>query len=217
MPCLGTHQTLARCPGFLLLPLLPHSLLHACISLARLLSLTCWFPVQHTLFPYLFPRPATPPIFRAIKTPVLVSYWFAQWSCESPVVSFCPIVSQWELRCILPFPSYFIYNPKFLASQLRGLLPAFMLVSCSAYLAQKMEVICSSETSVDFQRTTRRYIPEDILFALPHSFNAKGLSDVLEVSCVHLYSHLRGELCKEKSLCSRQRGSVIRYLKNQML
>jgi hypothetical protein len=25
----------------------------------------------------------------------------------------------------------------------------------------KMEVICSSETSVDFQRTTRHYIPED--------------------------------------------------------
>jgi hypothetical protein len=24
-----------------------------------------------------------------------------------------------------------------------------------------MEAICSSETSVDFQRTTRRYIPED--------------------------------------------------------
>jgi hypothetical protein len=24
-----------------------------------------------------------------------------------------------------------------------------------------MEEICSSETSVDFQRTTRRYIPED--------------------------------------------------------
>jgi hypothetical protein len=25
----------------------------------------------------------------------------------------------------------------------------------------KMEVTCSSETSVDFQRTTRRYIPEE--------------------------------------------------------
>jgi hypothetical protein len=28
-------------------------------------------------------------------------------------------------------------------------------------LALKMEVICSSETSVEFQRTTRRYIPEE--------------------------------------------------------
>jgi hypothetical protein len=33
------------------------------------------------------------------------------------------------------------------------------LVSCSAYsLTMKVEAICSSETSVDFQRTTRRYI-----------------------------------------------------------
>jgi hypothetical protein len=38
---------------------------------------------------------------------------------------------------------------------------AFTLVSRSAYsLALKMEAICSSETSVDFQWTTRRYIPE---------------------------------------------------------
>jgi hypothetical protein len=36
------------------------------------------------------------------------------------------------------------------------------LVSCSAYSSTlKKETICSSETSVDFQRTTRRYIPED--------------------------------------------------------
>jgi hypothetical protein len=40
--------------------------------------------------------------------------------------------------------------------------PTFTLVSswaCSS--AQKMKAICSSETSVGFQRTTRRYIPED--------------------------------------------------------
>jgi hypothetical protein len=35
------------------------------------------------------------------------------------------------------------------------------LVSCLAYSSTlKMEATCSSETSVDFQRTTRRYIPE---------------------------------------------------------
>jgi hypothetical protein len=40
--------------------------------------------------------------------------------------------------------------------------PAFTLVSCSAYfLTLKMEAICSSETSVDSQRTTWHYIPED--------------------------------------------------------
>jgi hypothetical protein len=40
--------------------------------------------------------------------------------------------------------------------------PAFMLVPCSAYFSTlKMEAICSSETSVEFQRTTGRYIPEN--------------------------------------------------------
>jgi hypothetical protein len=39
---------------------------------------------------------------------------------------------------------------------------AFTLVSCSAYSSTlKMEATCSSETSNDFQRITRRYIPED--------------------------------------------------------
>jgi hypothetical protein len=45
-------------------------------------------------------------------------------------------------------------------SQARNLRlpPAFRLLSCSAYSSTlKMEAICSSETSVDIQRTTRRY------------------------------------------------------------
>jgi hypothetical protein len=38
----------------------------------------------------------------------------------------------------------------------------FTLVSSSAYFSTlKMEETCSSETSVDFQRAARRYIPED--------------------------------------------------------
>jgi hypothetical protein len=38
----------------------------------------------------------------------------------------------------------------------------FALVSCFVYSSTfKMEAICSSETSVDFKRTTRRYILED--------------------------------------------------------
>jgi hypothetical protein len=38
-----------------------------------------------------------------------------------------------------------------------------MLVSCLAYFStQKIEAICSSETSVDFHRTTLRYISEDV-------------------------------------------------------
>jgi hypothetical protein len=45
---------------------------------------------------------------------------------------------------------------------LQGLLLAFTLVSCFAYSwTVKMVSTCSSEMSVDFQRTTRHYIPED--------------------------------------------------------
>jgi hypothetical protein len=45
---------------------------------------------------------------------------------------------------------------------LASLPPALTLVSCSAYFSTlKMEAIRSSETSVDSQRTTWRYIPED--------------------------------------------------------
>jgi hypothetical protein len=41
--------------------------------------------------------------------------------------------------------------------------PTFTLVFSLAYSsALKMELTCSSETSIDYQRTTRRYIPEDI-------------------------------------------------------
>jgi hypothetical protein len=44
---------------------------------------------------------------------------------------------------------------------------AFTLVSCLAYSSNhKMEAACSSETSVDFQRISRRYIPENILVLL---------------------------------------------------
>jgi hypothetical protein len=42
------------------------------------------------------------------------------------------------------------------------LATCFTLASYSTYsLTLKMEAICSSETSVDFQRTTQRYIPEE--------------------------------------------------------
>jgi hypothetical protein len=44
---------------------------------------------------------------------------------------------------------------------LHVLSPAFKLISCSAYLTLKMKPTCSSETSVDFQQTTRRYTPEN--------------------------------------------------------
>jgi hypothetical protein len=45
--------------------------------------------------------------------------------------------------------------------------PAFTLVSCSSYSSTlKMEAICPSETSADFQRKTRHYVPEDRILQL---------------------------------------------------
>jgi hypothetical protein len=45
---------------------------------------------------------------------------------------------------------------------MKQLATCFMLVSYLAYSSTlKMEATCSSETSVDFQRITRRYIPEE--------------------------------------------------------
>jgi Kef-type K+ transport system membrane component KefB len=52
-----------------------------------------------------------------------------------------------------------------------SLSPAFTLVSCSAYSsALKMEATCSSEMSVDFQRTIRHYIPEFRTLFIPLFF-----------------------------------------------
>jgi hypothetical protein len=49
------------------------------------------------------------------------------------------------------------------------LATCFTLISCLAYSPiLKMETAYSSETSVDFQQNTRRYIPEDIIL-LNHS------------------------------------------------
>jgi hypothetical protein len=42
----------------------------------------------------------------------------------------------------------------------RFMSPAFKLFSCLAY-SSNLKITCSSETSVDFRRTARRYIVED--------------------------------------------------------
>jgi hypothetical protein len=53
--------------------------------------------------------------------------------------------------------------------------PAFTLGSCSAYSSTlKMETTCSSETSVDFKQTIRRYIPEDSTLHNHRSENLKS-------------------------------------------
>jgi hypothetical protein len=51
---------------------------------------------------------------------------------------------------------------------------ASMLVSCLAYSSTlNMETTCFSETSVDFQRTIRRYIPEDRTLRLVLQFEKR--------------------------------------------
>jgi hypothetical protein len=60
-----------------------------------------------------------------------------------------------------------------------GLPPAFMLVSCSAYSSTlKMEAICSSYTSVDFQWAAWYYIREDSTLS--------DTIDILEMPKPHL-------------------------------
>jgi hypothetical protein len=68
-----------------------------------------------------------------------------------------------QTPAIWPYPEPVNFRPNIETSFLYGPLPpAFTLVSCSADSSiLKMEVTCSSETSVDYQRTTWRYIPED--------------------------------------------------------
>jgi hypothetical protein len=57
----------------------------------------------------------------------------------------------------------------------QGLLPTSSLVSCLAYyLTLKMEATCSSETSVDFQRTTLHYIPKNIILQAINSYKMNG-------------------------------------------
>jgi hypothetical protein len=64
----------------------------------------------------------------------------------------------------LLFPIEFVLS----ANEFLCLSPAFTLASCLAYSSTlKMEATCLSETSVDFQRTTRRYIPEDRILLAP--------------------------------------------------
>jgi hypothetical protein len=69
------------------------------------------------------------------------------------------------------------------------LATCFMLVSCMAYFSTlKMEATCSSETPVDFQRTTRCYIPATIIFILNiiHRINSDCFP-ILRLLCARVY------------------------------
>jgi hypothetical protein len=68
--------------------------------------------------------------------------------------------------------------------------PAYMLVSCSDYsLTLKMET-CYSKTSVDFQQTTWRYIPENRALHNHHCENLKSYTFwILQASLQEICRH----------------------------
>jgi hypothetical protein len=89
----------------------------------------------------------------------------------SIVISFPPLscffIFSYPCNTLLPSASAlvsFVHSPfqSILPCYMQDMLAAcFILVSCLAYSSTlKMETTCSSETSVDFHRTTLRYIPK---------------------------------------------------------
>jgi hypothetical protein len=75
-----------------------------------------------------------------------------------------------------------------------------MLISCLPYSsALKMEAAYFSEMSVDFQRTTRRYTPEDKNFK-NHRYEIQERLTVYRVSYIlHIYTLLRPSLWKHSN------------------
>jgi hypothetical protein len=68
----------------------------------------------------------------------------------------------WDLKSRMEILICSVRNIDLIGLRQASLAPCFMLVSCLTYFsALKMQATCSSETSVDFQQITRRYIPED--------------------------------------------------------
>jgi hypothetical protein len=79
----------------------------------------------------------------------------------------------------------------FQIQSLHDITPAFTLVSCLPYsLTLKMEVTCSSEMSVDFQRTTLHYIPKVRTLHNHRCENFKSYAIFASLQlCIHWHSH----------------------------
>jgi hypothetical protein len=83
-----------------------------------------------------------------------------------------------------------------------------------------MEAICSSETSVDFQRTTRRYIPEDCtlhnrLCEIFKSYDSSIVACVFLTAVIFLPSRWSATI--RGYLSSRCLATIRRYLPNRCL
>jgi hypothetical protein len=72
-------------------------------------------------------------------------------------------------------PIFWDTTPTVSAEHIPLLVTCFMLVYCVAYSSTlKMEATCSSETSVDYQRTAFCCFPEDITLPNHHSEDLKS-------------------------------------------
>jgi hypothetical protein len=80
----------------------------------------------------------------------------------------------------------------------------------------KMEAICSSETSVETRRTTRRYIPEDdtLVSSLFTSWTYASILKMEAVSSAETsvnYQTTQHNISEDSSLHSHRRGDLISY------
>jgi hypothetical protein len=80
-----------------------------------------------------------------------------------------PVTNYLSLCCMLV--SYLVYS-SVLKMEAEPLLDAnFMMLSCLAFSTLRMEVLCSSEMSVDFQRIMLCYIPGDRFLHFARKFS----------------------------------------------
>jgi hypothetical protein len=92
-------------------------------------------------------------------------------------------------------------------------IPAWKQVACL-----QMEAICSSEKLVDFQRTTRRYIPEDnTLYSnrcenLKSYFSVEAGSTYIHIHLVHTYIHTYTEVDQTGGLCTTTFSVLLQIL-----
>jgi hypothetical protein len=97
-------------------------------------------------------------------------------------------VGMWHLRFWQPWT--LILLTSFIVWQIapcRNLPPAFTLVSCVAFSSTlRMEATCSSETSVDFQRTPGQSFPKDITH---HNHRCKKFKSYINITGSYLVWH----------------------------
>jgi hypothetical protein len=97
-----------------------------------------------------------------------------------------------------------LQSPRYMPSKKPAWKKVANRASCSAYSSTlKMEAMCSSETSADFQRTTRRYIPEDSTLYNHHCENLKSYTVFLHRQVTHRYVRRFGKVGAACHLLSR--------------